>query len=220
MPWEKTASISQLVLVAASEGRRQASLQTVIYIASYLGVWMSLVFMKLSGLKAGVTLCQPIWAKYMSAISKLVLIPDLLNSSPSCVSCNFIWVAYSWATIKQHAYMKSILNLHGLGVPKWCYESFLYLKSPIWCWPLCCMCQETLVFSVSKLLKNWVLAFSFLDESCIMISCNLAVWYLHHTVNIFAGDSSLVSCFCVVRSFSSSVKHTSEMFGLGKKGKN
>lgn len=60
MPWEKTASILQLVLVAASEGRRQASLQTVIYIASYLGVWMSLVFMKLSGLKAGVTLCQPI----------------------------------------------------------------------------------------------------------------------------------------------------------------
>lgn len=33
----------------------------------------------------------------------------------------------------------------------------------------------------------------------------------------FAGDGTLVSCFCLVCSLSSSAKHTSAMFGLGEK---
>lgn len=45
-----------------------------------------------------------------------------------------------------------------------------------------------------------------------------APWFYTRNVYLFAGDGKLVSCFCFVCSLSSSAKHISAMFGLGKKG--
>lgn len=77
------------------------------------------------------------------------------------------------------------------------------------------MYYETLKVSVGKLLDSYEFfvskKYTAKSGECVHLGCVQKLY-------LFAGDGKLFSCFYLVCSLSSSAKHTSAMFCLGKKG--